>query len=125
MREENMKKVFIVVIILLVTLGIYNVSINLNFVNKVVYELIDDYKQMSLDSLGESTLTDEVVVRIKLDYEEFNTITNTDIAKQEKYRSEAKEYYSNKNEKYGCSYGKRIYYGIDGIYSKYSCFKLS
>lgn len=95
-----MKKVFIVVIILLVTLGIYNVSINLNFVNKVVYELIDDYKQMSLDSLGESTLTDEVVVRIKLDYEEFNTITNTDIAKQEKYRSEAKEYYSNKNEKY-------------------------
>lgn len=95
-----MKKVFIVVIILLVTLGIYNVSINLNFVNKVVYELIDDYKQMSLDSLGESTLTDEVVVRIKLDYEEFNTITNTDIAKQEKYRSEAKEYYSNNNEKY-------------------------
>ena len=95
-----MKKVFIVVIILLVTLGIYNVSINLNFVNKVVYELIDDYKQMSLDSLGESTLTDEVVVRIKLDYEEFNTITNTDIAKQAKYRSEAKEYYSNNNEKY-------------------------
>ena len=94
-----MKKAFIVVIILLVTLGIYNVSINLSFVNKVVYELIDDYKQMSLDSLGESTLTDEVVVRIKLDYEEFNTITNTDIAKQEKYRSEAKEYYSNNNEK--------------------------
>lgn len=95
-----MKKAFIVVIILLVTLGIYNVSINLNFINKVVYELIDDYKQMSLDSLGESTLTDEVVVRVKLDYEEFNTITNTDIAKQEKYRSEAKEYYSNNNEKY-------------------------
>ena len=95
-----MKKIFILVIVLFFGLGIYNVSINLDFINKVEYELVDDYKKMSLDSEGENIMTDEVVVRVKFDYEDFTEVSTTDIIDQESYREEAKQYYTSNNKKY-------------------------
>lgn len=113
-----MKKVLIIFISCLFVLGLYSVTLNIDFINKVEYELINDYKQMSLDSEGEDLLTDDVVVRVKLDYEEFQSVTNTSVLEEEKYRNEAKDYYYENNKKYLSSINLNNYKSV--YVSKYT-----
>ena len=95
-----MKRIIIVVSIFILLFGFYTISNNKDFINKVVYELVDDYKKLSLDSEGDTILTDEVIVQLKLDVEDFNEITDIDITNQDAYREAAKEYYSSLNNEY-------------------------
>lgn len=95
-----MKRIFITVNIFLLIFGLYTISNNRGFIDKVVYELIEDYKQLSVDSEGENILTDEVIVQVKLDVVDFCEYTNIDINDQDKYREEAKKYYTTLNNKY-------------------------
>ena len=107
-----MKKIFLLVIISFCILGIYNISQNINVINKVEYELINDYKKMSMDSEGEKTLTDEVLVKVQLKYDDFTKLASTDVSNQEKYRNEAKEYYTENNEKYLSSINLKNYRSV-------------
>ena len=58
---------------------------NIKLKERYLYEL--DIKDTFFDSL-------------RLDYKDFNEVSNIDVANQEKYRSEAKQYYKSNNEKY-------------------------
>ena len=54
-----MKKIFITIFTIVLVYGFYLISYNNNFINKIVYELIDDYRGLSSDSEGEAILNDE------------------------------------------------------------------
>lgn len=95
-----MKRIFITVNMFLLIFGLYTISNNRGFIDKVVYELIEDYKKLSVDLEGENILTDEVIVQVKLDVVDFCEYTNIDINDQDKYREEAKKYYTTLNNKY-------------------------
>ena len=62
-----MKKIFITVFTVVLVYGFYLISYNNNFINKIVYEFIDDYQGLSNDSEGEAILNDEIIVQVKLD----------------------------------------------------------
>ena len=74
-----MKKIFITLSIITLIFTLYIVSINIVSVNKVIYELSSDYRQLSIDSMGEDILTEDVIVQVKLDVEDFNNFANIDI----------------------------------------------
>lgn len=95
-----MKRIFITFNIFILIFGIVAISTNNDFINKVIYEFIEDYKKLSVDSEGETILTDEIIVQIKLDVDDFSEITNIDISNQDEYRKAAKEYYSTLNQEY-------------------------
>lgn len=95
-----MKRIFITVNIFILLFGLYTISNSEGFVNKIVYEFIEDYKQLSTNSEGETILTDEVIVQIKLDVDDFTEVTDIDVNDQTKFREAAKKYYSNLNNQY-------------------------
>lgn len=95
-----MKRIFITVNIFILIFGIVAISTNNDFINKVIYEFIEDYRKLSVDSKGESILTDEIIVQVKLDVDDFTEVTDIDISNQDKYREAAKNYYSTLNKKY-------------------------
>ena len=95
-----MKRIFITVNIFILIFGMVAISKNNGFINKVIYEFIEDYKKLSIDSEGENIFTDEIIVQVKLDVDDFIEVTNVDISNQDKYREAAKNYYSTLNEKY-------------------------
>ena len=72
-----MKKIFITIFTMVLVYGFYLISYNNNFIDKIVYELIDDYRGLSSDSKGETILNDEIVVQIKLDVDRFSDSTNS------------------------------------------------
>ena len=95
-----MKRIFITFNIFILIFGIVAISTNNDFINKVIYEFIEDYKKLSVDSEGETILTDEIIVQVKLDVDDFIEVTNIDISNQDEYREAAKNYYSTLNQKY-------------------------
>lgn len=89
-----MKKIFITIFTMVLFYGFYLISYNNNFINKIVYELIDDYRGLSSDSEGETILNDEIIVQVKLDVDRFSDSTNIDKNDQARYRKAAEEYYT-------------------------------
>ena len=95
-----MKKGIIVLLLLVSILGLNCTTLKGESINKVVKNLISDYQKFSLESGDDVVLTDEVIVQVKLDEEDFseNTLVNPD--DQKAYRQAAKEYYSELNNRY-------------------------
>mgnify|MGYP003517370168 CR=1 FL=1 len=89
-----MKKIFITIFTMVLVYGFYLISYNNNFINKIVYELIDDYRGLSSDSEGETILNDEIIVQVKLDVDRFSDSTKIDKNDQASYRKAAEEYYT-------------------------------
>ena len=95
-----MIKILIAISLSLILFGGVNIEKEVKS-NKVIYELIDDYKKYSTDSSDEIELTDDITVRVKLDVEEFNG-EDYDVSHEDKnsYREKAKQYYTSINEGY-------------------------
>lgn len=95
-----MIKILIAISLSLILFGGVNIEKEIKS-NKVIYELIDDYKKFSTDSSDEIELTDDITVRVKLDVEEFDGkdfgVNHED---KESYREKAKQYYTSINEGY-------------------------
>ena len=95
-----MKKGIIVLLLIVSIFGLNCVTLKGETINKVVKNLISDYQKFSLESGDDVVLTDEVIVQVKLNEEDFseNTLVNPD--DQKAYRQAAKEYYSELNNRY-------------------------
>ena len=118
-----MKKGIIVLLLLVSIFGINCITLKGETINKVVKNLISDYQKFSLESGDDVVLTDEVIVQVKLDEEDFseNTLVNPD--DQKAYRQAAKEYYSELNNRY---FNNIDLINYESAYiSKYSPYKSS
>ena len=113
-----MKKIFITVFTVVLVYGFYLISYNNNFINKIVYEFIDDYQGLSNDSEGEAILNDEIIVQVKLDIDSFSETSTIDKNDQDRYRKAAEEYYTQINDH---SIDKINIFNYKSVYiSKYS-----
>lgn len=95
-----MKKGIITLLLIITCLCLNCITLKGEVINKVVKNLISDYQKFSLESGDDVVLTDEVIVQVKLDEEDFEDKTLINPDDQKAYRQAAKEYYSELNSNY-------------------------
>ena len=95
-----MKKGIIVLLLIVSIFGLNCITLKGEAISKVVKNLISDYQKFSLELGDDVVLTNEVIVQVKLDEEDFSNKTLIDPDDQKAYRQAAKEYYSELNNRY-------------------------
>lgn len=95
-----LKKIFIIIILSIISFDLSIIVVRGDTTSKIVFETTDDYQKLSLDAESvNAQAIDEIVIQIKFKTEEELEEINENIERNDdRYRTRAKQYFYNGNE---------------------------